>query len=247
VLIDGTPASCVQIGLWHLFPERGPVDVVVSGPNYGRNTTALFSLSSGTVGGALEGAVCGKRAIALSYAFESREHDPDIIAEASEVARRLIERLVRDWPGEEVHFYSVNVPLRKGVREARIIYTDVLQNSWTSGSSFEEVEVDEEVDSAEQEKEIREGERNGRDGGIKEKLVRRKQKRFKWAPKFTDVHESVRAAGPGNDGWAVKEGIIRYGHLIHKVQANEVTDDGSVTPLKANFWHVPGIKGEIKL
>jgi tubulin--tyrosine ligase len=48
------------------------VDLVLSGPNFGRNTTAIFALSSGTIGGALEGAVCGKKAIALSYAFDSR-------------------------------------------------------------------------------------------------------------------------------------------------------------------------------
>ena len=206
VLIDGTPASCVQIGLWHLYQHRGPVDLVVSGPNYGRNTTALFSLSSGTIGGALEASVCGKKAIALSYAFESREHDPEIIAAASRVSHRLIERLAQEWP-EDVHLYSVNVPLRKNVSEAKIVYTDVLQNRWTTGSSFEEVEVDEEVDPAEQEQEIREGERDGTGKGP---VARRKQKKFRWAPKFTDVYESVRAAGPGNDGWAIKEGIVRY-------------------------------------
>jgi len=209
VLIDGTPASCVQIGLWHLYREREPVDLVISGPNYGRNTTALFSLSSGTVGGALEAAVCGRKAIALSYAFESREHDPEIIAAASKVSQRLIEKLAKEWP-EDVHLYSVNVPLRKNVANAKIMYTDMLQNRWTTGSSFEEVEVDEDVDPAEQEKDFREGERSGMNGEAKVTLTRRKQKKFKWAPRFTDVHESVKAAGPGNDGWAIKEGIVRY-------------------------------------
>jgi tubulin---tyrosine ligase len=209
-LIDGTPASCVQIGIWHLFRDRGPVDLVVSGPNYGRNTTALFSLSSGTVGGALEAAVCGKKAIALSYAFESREHDPEIIAGASQMSQRLIEQLSKEWP-EDVHLYSVNVPLRENVKDAKVLYTDMLQNRWTSGSSFDEVEVDEDADPGEQEKDIREGERNGNiNGEEKGRMIKRKQKKFKWAPKFTDVHESVRQAEPGNDGWAVKEGIIRY-------------------------------------
>lgn len=209
VLLDGTPASCVQIGLWHLYQDRGPVDVVVSGPNYGRNTTALFSLSSGTIGGALEAAVCGKKAIALSYAFDSREHDPEIIAAASKVSQRLIEKLLQDWQ-DDVHLYTVNVPLKKDVAEAKIMYTNVLQNQWTSGSSFEELEFDEEVDPAEQEREIREGEAHETNGENNVALVKRKQKKFKWAPNFTDVHESVRKAGPGNDGWAVKEGIVRY-------------------------------------
>ena len=73
LLVDSTPASCIQIGLFHYFQERGPIDLVISGPNYGRNTTAVFALSSGTLGGALEAAVCGKRAIAVSYAFFDRK------------------------------------------------------------------------------------------------------------------------------------------------------------------------------
>ena len=31
VLIDGTPASCVQIGLFHYFEDKGPIDMVISG------------------------------------------------------------------------------------------------------------------------------------------------------------------------------------------------------------------------
>ncbi|EEY22036.1 TTL domain-containing protein [Verticillium alfalfae VaMs.102] len=98
VLVDGTPASCVQIGLHHFFAERGPVDLVVSGPNYGRNTTAVFALSSGTLGGAMEGAICGKKAIALSYAFFSRNHDPVIIGGAARHGVRVIEKLYADCP-----------------------------------------------------------------------------------------------------------------------------------------------------
>ena len=56
ILIDGTPATCVQIGLYHYFQEKGPIDLIISGPNYGRNSTTVFALSSGTLGAALEGA-----------------------------------------------------------------------------------------------------------------------------------------------------------------------------------------------
>jgi len=234
VLVDGTPASCVQVGLHHEFKERGPVDIVISGPNYGRNTTALFALSSGTIGGAMEGAVCGKKAIALSYAFDSREHDPEIIAAASNLSMRLIEKLYNEWP-EDVHLYSINVPLREGVADTKIVYTDMLQNSWKHGSSFEEVPVeDDDDDPAEREKEIREGQ--GADGETAEEangdagrqVSKRQRKKYKWAPKFADVRESVKAAGKG-DGWTVLQGMV------------------SVTPLRANFWHLPEYKGEITL
>ncbi|KAK1776749.1 survival protein sure-like phosphatase/nucleotidase [Copromyces sp. CBS 386.78] len=227
ILVDGTPASCVQIGLYHFFQDRGPVDLVVSGPNYGRNTTAVFALSSGTLGGALEAAVCRRRAIALSYAFFNRNHDPSIIAKASRQSVRVIEALWKQWPSDgSVDLYSVNVPLLEGLEEGKVLYTPMLQNYWGAGSCFQEVEGS--VDGEEEDEErIREGGEAGRaetDGG--EQIGKRDgkgglhtHKHFKWSPRFTDVYKSVEEAEPGNDGWAVKEGHT------------------SVTPLKANFWN----------
>lgn len=217
ILIDSTPASCVQIGLYHYFQERGPVDLVVSGPNYGRNTTALFALSSGTIGGAMEAAVCGKPSIALSYAFSSRNHDPVVIAEASRHSVKLIEYLYRNW-GEGVDFYSVNVPLEPGVSESKVVYTQILDNRWKSGSCFEAVDAALTGESPElQEKLLREqGEGSGATQGASSpsdkngvKKLRFQHKHFKWAPKFTDVYRSVDEGEPGNDGWVVKEGMTR--------------------------------------
>lgn len=209
VLVDGTPASCVQIGLYHFFQDRGPIDLVVSGPNYGRNSTAVFSLSSGTLGGALEAAVCKRKAIALSYAFFSRNHDPEIIAGASALSVRVIQNLYDNW-GEGVDLYSVNVPLVENVGERKVMWTNMLQNYWAEGSCFQEVE-DEEGDAGEEEQKIREGEEqpSQEDDGDHAKVLRLKHKHFKWAPRFTDVYESVEKSSPGNDGWAVKEGYTR--------------------------------------
>lgn len=198
ILVDGTPASCVQVGLFHVYKDRGPVDLVVSGPNYGRNTTAIFSLSSGTLGGAMEAAICGKKAIALSYAFFSRDHDPDIIGGAARLSVKLVEYLYNNW-GKDADLYSINVPLVKDVEKHKIMYTHMLQNYWTSGSSFQEISADEaenvDTQSEEKDKEI--------------KHSRHTHKHFKWAPKFTDVHLSVERSAPGNDGWAIKEGYTR--------------------------------------
>jgi len=229
VLVDGTPASCVQIGLYHFFQDRGPVDLVVSGPNYGRNSTAVFSLSSGTLGGALEAAICQRKAIALSYAFFNRNHDPEIIAGASKLSVRLIEYLYNNW-GDNVDLYTVNVPLVENVGTRKVLWTKMLQNYWGNGSCFQEVEDDEESANEEEER-IRE-----REGGLEPNdtassdVTRHKHKHFKWMPRFSDVYKSVDAAGPGNDGWAVKEGFT------------------SVTPLKANFMPAgDAIEGELKL
>lgn len=216
ILIDSTPASCVQIGLFHYFKERGPVDLVISGPNYGRNTTALFALSSGTIGGAMEAAGCGKRAIALSYAFFDRTNDPDVIAAASKKSVGVIEYLVNNW-AKDVGLYTVNVPLIKGVSDAKVLWTHMLQNTWKSGSCFEEIEVpaNEDDPPGEREEELRRqesgdysaaGQNQSADGAAH---LRYKHRHFKWAPRFKDVYESVEQASPGNDGWAVKEGHVR--------------------------------------
>jgi tubulin--tyrosine ligase len=207
ILVDGTPASCVHIGLYHYFQDRGPVDLVVSGPNYGRNTTAVFGLSSGTLGGALEAAVCRRKAIAISYAFFSRNHDPEIIAGASKISVRVIEYLYNNW-GENVDLYSVNVPLVEGVNERKVLWTAILQNYWKSGSCFQEIE-DEEGDANEEEQRIREGEGLSEENGSEGSVSRHKHKHFKWSPRFTDVYQSVEEAGPGNDGWVVKDGYTR--------------------------------------
>lgn len=268
ILVDSTPASCIQIGLYHYFQERGPVDLVISGPNYGRNTTAVFSLSSGTIGGAMEAAVCGVRAVALSYAFFDRNHDPEIIAGASRMSVRIIEALYARWKDRHhVQLYSVNVPLTRDVEKTKVLWTRMLQNEWVSGSCFTEVEVPEEEDWGPEEGEMQirrseslsltqDGAASGMRGDVREDLkaereargkvdgtgvgenaavedenghLRYRHKHFKWSPRFKDVYESVEKAPPGNDGWAVKEGYV------------------SVTPLRANFMHVDGFEGEVKL
>lgn len=62
--VTGTPSDCVNLALHHLFPE--PVDWVISGINIGWNVGAAFAINSGTVGAALEGALCGKPSVAFS-------------------------------------------------------------------------------------------------------------------------------------------------------------------------------------
>ncbi|CAK7232723.1 hypothetical protein SBRCBS47491_008368 [Sporothrix bragantina] len=234
VLVNGTPASCVQIGLYHVFRERPPIDLVLSGPNYGRNTTAVFALSSGTLGGALEAATCNKPAIALSYAFFSQNHDRDIIAEASRHSVRVVEALYKQWPQDRsVDLYSVNVPLVAGVSTHKTVYASILQNYWRDGGCFvaeDVVEDDAEAASATdvEEKNIRAKERVAAAGesatstpgttSPNNGAAPITHRHFKWQPHFTDVYRSVDEAPPGNDGWAVREGLT------------------SITPLKANFF-----------
>ena len=211
VLIDGTPATCAQLGLYHFFQDQGPVDLVVSGPNYGRNSTALLSLSSGTIGGAMEATLCHKKAIALSYAFYSRDRDPELIAGASRLSVRLIEHLHANW-ADDVDLYSINVPLIKDVEYHKIMYTDSLSNRWLSGCPYKAIEPtdDGEADPSTREEEIRHG---GTPSSEQQKSrqshARHMHKHFKWSPAFTDVAKSIEENPPGNDGWALGEGYTR--------------------------------------
>ncbi|KAL7925244.1 tubulin-tyrosine ligase family domain-containing protein [Trichoderma austrokoningii] len=219
VLIDGTPASCVQIGTNHFFQHKGPIDLVVSGPNYGRNSTAIFALSSGTLGAALEAAACRDKAIALSF---SQTHDADLIEAGCRHGLRIIEYLYKNWPTDgSADLYTINVPLVENIETSPVVWTDILQNYWSKGGCFEAIEP---LDEAERIGNGPVGAANGSCRGLT-------HKNFKWAPKITEVHKTIQEGGLGSDGWVVREGQT------------------SVTPLKANFASCAGDKAlqEIKL
>ena len=149
VLVNSTPASCAQLGLSeYFFQERGRPDIVISGPNYGRNTTAAFALSSGTLGGALEAAVCGVRAVAVSFAYErGRPATGAVVDEACAHAARVVRRLCEGWrvaaqgDGDEdvPELFSVNVPLVEGVSGGVVRWTWMLGNKWRGGSLYKVV------------------------------------------------------------------------------------------------------------
>ena len=235
ILVNSTPASCTQLGLFHAFTDRPKIDLLVSGPNFGRNSTAVFALSSGTLGAALEGACCSVNSIALSFAFFDKINDPAVVAQSCRQSVRVVEWLAANGQWDTGRVFSVNVPVKDGVERQKIVWTNMLQNTWKGGSTFEEVEhapvEDAETEEAKlRRQESQEGQAKASDVDGQGKTQGTLTKRhFKWAPKFKDVYESVLAAGPGSDGWAVKEGQT------------------SVTALKANFMHVEGFAGELKL
>jgi tubulin--tyrosine ligase len=128
--VSGTPATAVNVGLSSLAPF--PIDLVISGPNFGRNTGRSFILSSGTVGAALESSLSGKRAIALSFAFFKRINDytQQDIQIACELAIKIIEQLYRSYD-DCIDCFNVNIPL--GVDyNANIYFTHVLQDYYGS-------------------------------------------------------------------------------------------------------------------
>ena len=90
--VEGSPADCVLAGIGEILD--GPPDLVLSGVNRGHNV-AEDTLYSGTIGGAMEGALHGFRAVAMSqYYGPTAGPDPFGAARAhgAAVVRRLLER-----------------------------------------------------------------------------------------------------------------------------------------------------------
>ena len=73
--VDGTPTDCVNIAITQLYKPRGAMpDLVVSGINKGYNLGDDVTYS-GTVAGALEGALLGIPSIAVSLERNSDAFD----------------------------------------------------------------------------------------------------------------------------------------------------------------------------
>ena len=114
--VDGTPADCVHLGVFHLTGGRPP-DLVVSGINRGANLGDDVTYS-GTVAGALEGTLLHVPSIALSAEIDGSGSARFDVAAA--LARTLAERVL--WGGLPANvFLNVNVPRgeARGVRVTR--------------------------------------------------------------------------------------------------------------------------------
>ena len=109
VLLDGTPATCSNIALHNLYP--GEIKLVVSGPNYGRNTSSAFALSSGTVGAAMSASMAGVPAIALSYGIFDKPIPDGVVEKANEIACTVIKKLC-----ECIHQTTQSPPSQLNVR-----------------------------------------------------------------------------------------------------------------------------------
>ncbi|GCE99124.1 putative tubulin--tyrosine ligase pby1 [Zygosaccharomyces mellis] len=133
ILIDGTPASCVNIGLYHLNSKS--FDLVISGPNVGRNTSSAYISSSGTVGAAMESVITGNtKAIAVSFAyFNGEKHvDSSLVDLASKRSMEIINHLYHNW-NDETDLYSINIPLSAALRpDTRILWTSIWENRWNA-------------------------------------------------------------------------------------------------------------------
>jgi 5'-nucleotidase len=100
--VDGTPTDCVNIAVTQIF--KGLPDLVVSGINKGWNLGDDVTYS-GTVAGALEGALLGVAALAVSLRGAT-EYD---FSHAAQAAAAVTRAMLQD-PLPARTFLNVNVP-----------------------------------------------------------------------------------------------------------------------------------------
>lgn len=109
---EGSPADCVLVAIHDVMADALP-DLVLSGVNRGNNS-AENTLYSGTIGGAMEAALQGFPAVALSqyYGPANRDFDQPFEAAAQHGAD-VIRRILAATPEETADyslFYNVNFP-----------------------------------------------------------------------------------------------------------------------------------------
>ena len=109
---EGSPADCVLAGLHDVMDGARP-DLILSGVNRGNNS-AENALYSGTLGGAMEGALQGIPAMALSqYLGPSNFAAPDPFEAAGQYGADLIRKLLDATPDDGADyrtFYNINFP-----------------------------------------------------------------------------------------------------------------------------------------
>lgn len=104
--LDGYPADCALVGL-HKILKDTPPDLLISGVNRGHNV-AEDVFYSGTVGAAMDGALAGIQAIALSQ-FYSKGSQGHLFASSTAHGAEAV-RKVLQMPFPSGVFYNVNFP-----------------------------------------------------------------------------------------------------------------------------------------
>ncbi len=132
---EGSPADCVMAGL-HDVLKDSPPDLVLSGVNRGNNS-AENALYSGTLGGAMEAALQGLPAIALSQYFGPANLKLDNPFEAAtQHGAGVIRAILGASPdgGQDYRlFYNVNFPPVPG---AKVKGVKVAKQGYRHGTRF---------------------------------------------------------------------------------------------------------------
>ncbi|KAJ8522523.1 hypothetical protein ONZ45_g899 [Pleurotus djamor] len=222
ILLDGTPATCANVALHNIYPDQ--FDLVISGPNLGRNTSAAFALSSGTIGAALASSLSQIRSIALSYGTVIHPTPSTFFEPAHVLGANIIRYLWLNWGSDEaglrngeVDLYSVNIPLIDGLLSDEgltVSWTHMWRNSY--GRLFKQVHP------------TSDGPKQPVDSSVPDQLSTTAQSlegsksasglAYKFGPDMRGLITPNPDSLPvGSDGWALQKGWV------------------SVTPLRASF------------
>ncbi|KAF9481410.1 sure-like protein [Pholiota conissans] len=225
ILLDGTPATCANVALHNIYKDE--IDLVISGPNLGRNTSSAFALSSGTIGAAMSSALSKMRSIAISYGTVVHPTPTTYFEPAHNLGCRIIGHLWNNW-GEDEHglregevdLYNINIPLIEEILSEDglpIAWTRIWRNSYgrlfkhVSGLSSSDRLVQIPGPDAPTDQQSEASGPGPDNQGIGNLL-------FKWAPEMKGLITPLPDTLPiGSDGWAIYKGMV------------------SVTPLRATF------------
>ncbi|KAJ7706154.1 survival protein sure-like phosphatase/nucleotidase [Mycena rosella] len=233
ILLDGTPATCANVALHNIFP--GQIDLVISGPNLGRNTSSAFALSSGTVGAALSASLSKTRSIAVSYGTVVHPTPTSYFEPSHVLACRIIRYLWDNWGQDEgglrageVDLYNVNIPLVEGLltdEGLKILWTSMWRNSYgclfkdVSGATPTTVQPSSAAGPDALDLPNAEAASSSSSGTLA----------FKFSPTMDGLIRPDESSLPvGSDGWAIFKGCA------------------SVTPLRSSFAEPPGEATDIE-
>jgi 5'-nucleotidase len=130
--VTGTPTDAVNLALRKLFPDRKP-DLVISGINAGENLADDITYS-GTINAAMEAALAGIPAVAMSQTMREAGHG---FAAAEGWAARVLAPLI-EAPMARRTVINVNFPALaadavKGIRVVRQGFHDYARGSLVEG------------------------------------------------------------------------------------------------------------------
>ena len=121
-LLNGTPADCVQIGLYDIVTIRPKM--IISGINIGLNIGKARTLSSGTIGAAIEGSIDGVRSLAssLSIPVNLRDKKTDfytpknntLFENAAKITAKVT-TIIMNKAFRDVDLFSLNIPFEATV------------------------------------------------------------------------------------------------------------------------------------
>lgn len=240
VLLDGTPATCTNIALHNLYP--GTIDLVISGPNLGRNSSAALAMSSGTIGAAMSSALSQIRSVAISYGTVLHTTPNELFGPANILSGQIIQYLWNNWGKDiggirngEIDMYNVNIPMIMELLNPEGIdvhWTHMWRNSYgrlfkailTPGAMSTTKVVPNKGQDMARQYPAQQSEPGGDVEGDVEGDVSRDGPAtlvFKFSPDFQPlITPSLGSLPVGSDGWAIAKG------------------HASITPLRACFAHV---------